>query len=38
MAQEIGHTGDTRHFAKLNFWLNQQVMPPIAKNGGELPA
>ena len=38
MAQEIGHTGDTKHFAKMKFWLSQQVMPQIAKNRGKLPA
>jgi hypothetical protein len=38
LAKELGYSGDTADSAKMNIWLQQQVMRKLAESGGKVPA
>ena len=38
LAKELGYSGDTADSAKMNLWLQQQVMRKLAESGGKVPA
>ena len=38
LAKELGYSGDTADPAKMNIWLQQQVMTKLAESGGKVPA
>jgi hypothetical protein len=38
LAKELGYGGDTADSARMNIWLQQQVMKKLAESGGKVPA
>lgn len=38
LASELQYGGDTSDSAKMNVWLQQQVMQKLAANGGKVPS
>ena len=38
LAKELGYSGDSADSAKMNIWLQQQVMRKLAESGGKVPA
>jgi hypothetical protein len=37
LAQELHYSGDMKESAKMNVWLQKQVMIKLAENGGTVP-
>jgi hypothetical protein len=38
LAKELKYDGDMNDSAKMNVWLQKQVMQKLAENGGKVPA
>ena len=37
LAKELNYTGDMDDSARMNVWLQKQVMVKLAENGGKVP-
>ena len=37
LAKELNYTGDTSDSAKMNVWLQKEVLRKISENGGKVP-
>ena len=37
LAKELNYTGDANDSARMNVWLQKQVMVKLAENGGKVP-